>query len=68
MMWERMSICFGLALIVIVNSGEVGVGLFGGLDDGSLRTKYNNLELRPLKDVHVEVPLVPNFMDISMVD
>jgi hypothetical protein len=30
--------------------------------------EYNELELRQLKVVHVEVPSVPNFMDISMVD
>jgi hypothetical protein len=36
--------------------------------DGSLRMEYNEEELRQLKAVHVEVPSVPNFMDISMVD
>ena len=36
--------------------------------DGSLRMEYNDVELRQLKDVHVEVPSVPNFIDISMVD
>jgi hypothetical protein len=36
--------------------------------DGSLRMEYNDTELRKLKAVHVEVPSVPNFMDISMVD
>jgi hypothetical protein len=36
--------------------------------DGSLRMEYNDVELRQLKAVHVEVPSVPNFMDISMVD
>ena len=30
--------------------------------------EYNDVELRQLKVVHVKVPLVPNFMDISMVD
>ena len=30
--------------------------------------EYNDVELRQLKVVHVEVPSVPNFMDISMVD
>jgi hypothetical protein len=36
--------------------------------DGSLRKEYNNAKLSQLKVVHVEVPSVPNFMDISMVD
>ena len=36
--------------------------------DGSLRMEYNDIELRQLKAVHVEVPSIPNFMDISMVD
>jgi hypothetical protein len=36
--------------------------------DGSLRMEYNDVELRQLKAVHVEVPSVPNFIDISMVD
>jgi len=36
--------------------------------DGSLRMDYNEEELRQLQAVHVEVPSVPNFMDISMVD
>jgi hypothetical protein len=36
--------------------------------DGSLRMEYNDVELRQLKVVHVDIPLVPNFMDISMVD
>ncbi|CAD6248099.1 unnamed protein product [Miscanthus lutarioriparius] len=36
--------------------------------DGSLRMEYNDVELRQLKVVHMEVPLVPNFMDISMVE
>jgi hypothetical protein len=30
--------------------------------------EYNDVELRQLKVVHVEIPSVPNFMDISMVD
>jgi hypothetical protein len=30
--------------------------------------EYNDIELRQLKVVHVEVPSVPNFMNISMVD
>ena len=30
--------------------------------------EYNDIKLRQLKAVHVEVPSVPNFMDISMVD
>jgi hypothetical protein len=30
--------------------------------------EYNDIELRQLKAVHVEGPLVPNFMDISTVD
>jgi hypothetical protein len=30
--------------------------------------EYNDVELKQLKVVHVEVPSVPNFMDISMVD
>jgi hypothetical protein len=30
--------------------------------------EYNDAEVSQLKVVHVEVPLVPNFMDISMVD
>jgi hypothetical protein len=30
--------------------------------------EYNGIELRQLKAVHVDVPSVPNFMDISMVD
>jgi len=30
--------------------------------------EYNHVELRQLKVVHVEVPSVPNFMDISMGD
>ena len=32
--------------------------------DGSLRMEYNDVELRQLKAVHVEVPSIPNFMDI----
>jgi hypothetical protein len=36
--------------------------------DGSLRMEYNDVELRQLKAVHVDVTSVPNFMDISMVD
>jgi rhodanese-related sulfurtransferase len=36
--------------------------------DGSLKMEYNDIELRQLKVVHVEGPLVPNFMDISTVD
>jgi hypothetical protein len=36
--------------------------------DGSLRMEYNDAKLSQLKVVHVEVPSVPNFMDISMVD
>ncbi|CAD6333995.1 unnamed protein product [Miscanthus lutarioriparius] len=36
--------------------------------DGSLRMEYNDVELRQLKAIHVEVPSVPNFMDISTVD
>ena len=40
----------------------------GVIADGSLRMEYNDVELRQLKAIHVEVPLVPNFMDISMVD
>jgi len=36
--------------------------------DGSLRMEYNDVELRQLKAIHVEVPSVPNVMDISMVD
>ena len=36
--------------------------------DGSLRMEYNDIELRQLKVVHVDVPSVPSFMDISMVD
>ena len=35
---------------------------------GALRLKYNNLELRQLKDVHLNVPSVPNFMDFSLAD
>ena len=37
-------------------------------NDGSLRMEYNDIELRQLKVVRVEVPSVPNFMDISMVE
>jgi hypothetical protein len=40
----------------------------GVLIDGSLRMEYNDVELRQLKAVHVEVPSVPNFLDISKVD
>ena len=40
----------------------------GVLADGSLTMEYNDIELRNLKAIHVEVPSVPNFMDISMVD
>jgi hypothetical protein len=40
----------------------------GVLVDGLLRMEYNDVELRQLKAIHVEVPSVPNFMDISMVD
>ena len=40
----------------------------GVLANGSLRMEYNDVELRQLKAIHVEVPSVPNFMDISMVD
>jgi hypothetical protein len=36
--------------------------------DGSLRMEYNDIELRQLKAVHVEVPSVPNLLDISKVD
>jgi hypothetical protein len=36
--------------------------------DGSLRMEYNDAKLSQLKVVHVEVPSVPNFMDICMVD
>jgi len=35
--------------------------------DGSLRMEYNDIELRQLKAVHVDVPLVPNFLDISII-
>jgi hypothetical protein len=38
----------------------------GVLADGSLRMEYNDIKLRQLKAVHVEVPSVPNFIDISM--
>ena len=44
------------------------LGAIGVLADGSLRMEYNDVELRQLKAVHVEVPSVPNFIDISMVD
>jgi hypothetical protein len=30
--------------------------------------EYSEVELRQLKAVHVKVPLVPNFVDMSMVD
>jgi hypothetical protein len=30
--------------------------------------EYNDIELRQLKAVHVKIPSIPNFMDISMVD
>jgi hypothetical protein len=30
--------------------------------------EYNDIELRQMKAVHVKVPSVPNFMDISMVE
>jgi hypothetical protein len=30
--------------------------------------EYNDVKLRQLKIVHVEIPSIPNFMDISMVD
>jgi hypothetical protein len=30
--------------------------------------EYNDVELRQLKAVHIEIPSVPNFMDISMVE
>jgi hypothetical protein len=40
----------------------------GVLADGSLRMEYNDVELRQLKTVHVEIPSIPNFMDIRMVD
>jgi hypothetical protein len=36
--------------------------------DGSSRMEYNDVELRQLKAIHVEISSVPNFMDISMVD
>jgi hypothetical protein len=36
--------------------------------DGSMRMEYNDAEVSQLKAVHVEVPSIPNFMDISMVD
>jgi hypothetical protein len=36
--------------------------------DGSLRMEYNDVELRQLKAIGVEVPSVPNFIHISMVD
>jgi hypothetical protein len=38
------------------------------LVDGSLRMELNDAERRMLMAVHVEVPSVPNGMDISMVD
>jgi hypothetical protein len=48
---------------------EVGfMESFGVLADGSLRMEYNDLELKQLKVVHVEVPSIPNFMDISIVE
>jgi hypothetical protein len=40
----------------------------GVTTDGSLRMGYNDTELRQLKAVHLEVPSVPNFIDISMAD
>jgi hypothetical protein len=33
-----------------------------------VRLEYNNLELKELKDIYMDVPSVPNFMDISLVD
>jgi hypothetical protein len=30
--------------------------------------EYNDVELRQLKVVHVDVPSVPHFIDINMVD
>jgi hypothetical protein len=36
--------------------------------DGSLRMEYNAVELSQLKVADVEVPLVSDFMDISMVE
>jgi len=44
------------------------VDVIGVPADGSLRMEYNDVELRQLKAVHVEVPSIPNFMDISLVD
>jgi hypothetical protein len=40
----------------------------GVLVDGSIRVEYSPTKLSQLKAVHVEVPSVPNFMHISMVD
>jgi hypothetical protein len=40
---------------------EVGfMKSLGVLADGSLRMEYNDVELRQLKAIHVEVPSVPN--------
>jgi hypothetical protein len=48
---------------------EVGFMVsFGVLAGRSLRMEYNDLELKRLKVVHVEVPSIPNFMDISIVE
>jgi hypothetical protein len=48
--------------------GEVGFAdAIGVPADGSLRMEYNAIELSQLKAVN-EVPLVSNFMDISMVE
>jgi hypothetical protein len=40
----------------------------GVLVDGSIRVEYSPAKLSQLKVVHVEVPSIPNFMHISMVD
>jgi hypothetical protein len=57
------------------SSDDKSDGCQGGLPDaigvlanGSLRMEYNDVELRQLKAVHIEIPSVPNFMDISMVE
>jgi len=50
------------------NWDELDGESFEGRVDGTLRLEYNNQELRQLKVAHVKVPIVPNFMDISLDD
>jgi hypothetical protein len=62
---------YGHSIEAISGSDVVGfTESFWCLSDELLIMKYNNMELNQLKVVivHVEVPLVPNSMDSSLVD